>query len=122
MGDDQGAQLLGGYAGGEPSTEDLPLDEPLTHTAQPDDPERKHKSAKADQERQNTEWRQIAFWGASATLVLIVLVSIAGQAAYLISQWGSLDPATMAAWFGANVIEIVGLMHIITRHLFPAEH
>ena len=71
------------------------------------------------QEHQNTFWRRILFWLAVVLVAACVLASLVVGICYFVTAHGHADATVLSAWFGANVIQVVGVLIVITRHLFP---
>lgn len=71
----------------------------------------------ARQARQNTLWRRILFWGVSSIVAAVVIADVVVIWVYLAG--GYVDPIVLATWFASNVAQVIGLLLVITRHLFP---
>ncbi len=55
------------------------------------------------------------------TLVGVLTSSAAVMVAYLVSEWGELDPAVMISFNAAVVANTIGLAYIVAKHLFPSD-
>jgi len=73
------------------------------------------------QEHQNTKWRAILFYSTMSVVLLCVIASVAGAGVYLWMMGREASAAVMSAWLGANVVQVVGVLMVITRHLFPGQ-
>lgn len=84
----------------------------------------RNKQAKevADQAGQNTRWRPILFWTVYAIVLSVAVVSVGGIIAYMVIFGKDASPVVLSTWAGGSVAQIVGLMLVITRHLFPQDH
>ncbi|WP_418515950.1 hypothetical protein ACNUCX_16195 [Curtobacterium flaccumfaciens pv. flaccumfaciens] len=84
----------------------------------------RNKQAKevADQAGQNTRWRPVLFWTVYGIVLSVAVVSVGGIIAYVIMFGKDASPVVLSTWAGGSVAQIVGLMLVITRHLFPQTH
>jgi polyferredoxin len=74
---------------------------------------------KARQEKQNTAWRRFLFWGISMLVLVVASVSLTGFLLYVHESGPAANPTVISTWIGGSVVQTVGLLLIITRHLFP---
>ena len=82
--------------------------------------DRQHQEYELEQLRQNTSWRRILFWTTFVVVVICALASIIGAVAYTLIMRANASDAVLSTWFGANVVQVIGILLVITRHLFPA--
>lgn len=80
------------------------------------------KQAHAKQAIQNIFWRRIMFWGVSGSVVATLLASFAVMFWYIKVFGDNASPTVLSAWFFAIVAQALGLLAIITSHLFPRDH
>lgn len=83
-----------------------------------DQADRIHQDAM--QSKQNTAWRNTLFKLTMWVVPICVAVNLAAGIWYMIAAHGQPDAAALAAWFGGIVVQVVGILLVITRHLFPA--
>ncbi|WIE54196.1 hypothetical protein [Curtobacterium sp. MCBD17_003] len=76
----------------------------------------------ADQAGQNTRWRPVLFWTVYAIVLAVAVVSVGGIIVYMFVMGRKASPVVLSTWAGGSVAQIVGLMLVITRHLFPQTH
>jgi hypothetical protein len=72
------------------------------------------------QHKQNTLWRRFLFWSVWGLVVGIAVLSGVLIVVYLRIAGADSSPAVLSTWFGATVVQVVGLLLVITRHLFPS--
>jgi len=82
--------------------------------------DRQHQEYELEQLRQNTRWRRILFWTTFIVVVVCVLASLVGAVAYTLIMRDKASDAVLSTWFGANVVQVIGILLVITRHLFPS--
>lgn len=70
-------------------------------------------------ERQETWWRFIVFWVVLALIAGGFIISSIVMCFYFFGDPAAADPTVIAAWFGASVVQTIGLLAIITKSLFP---
>jgi len=75
----------------------------------------------ASQSKQNTLWRRVLFWGVSSIVALFVIMEGVAIVIY-VATTPHLDPIVMSTWFAASAVQIIGLLVVITRHLFPGDN
>jgi hypothetical protein len=71
---------------------------------------------------QNTTWRESLFKRMSALVLVVEIVSVALLVVYVVSVlWRSqeLNVTVVTSWIVANVAQVIGILAVITRHLFP---
>jgi hypothetical protein len=73
----------------------------------------------AKQSKQNTLWRRILFWGVSGIVFVLFLLEGISVGVYLAE--GNFNPFVISTLLGATTVQILGLLFIITRHLFPGD-
>jgi hypothetical protein len=73
------------------------------------------------QSQQDTRWRRILFWLAVVLVPICLVASTIAGFWYMAVSGGHASPAALSAWFGSSVIQVIGILLVITRHLFP-EH
>jgi hypothetical protein len=78
-------------------------------------------NAHATQAEQDTDWRKPLFWVAVTLVPLCVVASIGAGFWYMKASHGLPDPAVLSAWFGAGMVQVVGILYTITKHLFPEQ-
>ncbi|QCR44260.1 hypothetical protein C1N91_12740 [Curtobacterium sp. SGAir0471] len=76
----------------------------------------------ANQAGQNTKWRPVLFWTVYGIVLAFATVSVLGIVAYMIYFGKEASPVVLSTWAGGSVAQVVGLMLVITRHLFPQAH
>jgi hypothetical protein len=81
----------------------------------------KLEEERAKQARQNTIWRRFLFWGVSSIVLAVTLLGGVVIVLYLTTTGLEADPLVLSTWFGSSVIQVVGLLLVITRHLFPQD-
>lgn len=72
----------------------------------------------AIQAKQNTLWRRLVFWGV-AGLVAIVSLSNVCLIFWYISKTPSPSSTVLSTWSIGSVAQVIGLLVVITRHMFP---
>lgn len=77
------------------------------------------RTVKARKEAQDLAWRPLVFWGVLIVVAVTLVASLGLMIAYAIIKKGDMDPTVLAAWFGSAVIQVIGLLAIVTRSLFP---
>ncbi|WP_152649733.1 hypothetical protein [Demequina oxidasica] len=82
-------------------------------------PAEKIKEERAKQEKQNTLWRRIVFWSTIPVVVATIVASFIVLSNYLGTMGANASPTVISAWFAASVVQVIGILVIITRHLFP---
>jgi uncharacterized membrane protein len=107
----------------EPPVTEL-TDVPLGVVTTPSDAEKKRSRKDLERERdeQNNRWRRILFATTIVVVALCVVASIGGGFLYMIymhMMGRESNAAVLSTWFGANVVQVVGVLLVITRHLFP---
>ncbi|MBG9889831.1 hypothetical protein ABE10_25395 [Bacillus toyonensis] len=80
----------------------------------------KLKEERATQAKQNTLWRRFLFWGVSAIVVLIALANVVFIGWYMTMPDAS--PIVLSTWVAGGAVQVVGLLVVITKHLFPGEN
>lgn len=68
--------------------------------------------------QQAHEMRESFYRWVIRAVSLTLVASAASMVAYLWSQWGSIAPAVMVAFYSAVVVQVIGLAYIIARYLF----
>ncbi|WP_164518530.1 hypothetical protein [Brachybacterium sp. EE-P12] len=93
-------------------------DEAETIDAQAVNKARKEK-LKNDGRKQDQRLRKIVAYWAIALVALQLVISNVYFGIYLIWQPKTLDPTLMIAWMSASVVEIIGILWVVARSLFP---
>lgn len=91
-------------------------------TAQPkplDAPSTRRKQARADEARQSVGLQKALAIFAMVAMGVQILLADAGFALYGIFNGWHIPPAAIIAWLSATVIEVIGLVLVITQRLFP---
>jgi hypothetical protein len=73
----------------------------------------------AKQTKQNTIWRRFLFWGVFSLVIAVAVLSAGLIWWYMVASDGKPNPVVLSTWFSASVVQVVGLLLVITRHLFP---
>jgi hypothetical protein len=81
-----------------------------------------HAKQIAAQATQNTGWRQTLFWTVYWIVLSFATVSCVGIVIYMIMLGEKANPVVLSTWAGGSVAQVVGLMLVITKHLFPSSH
>ncbi len=77
------------------------------------------ESAKADRERQENKLRErVAKWSLWFVLAQLAVTDIA-FAAYMLAYHGRVPSQVMIAWMTSTIVEIIGILWVIARSLFP---
>jgi len=71
------------------------------------------------QEKQVTHWRESLFNKMMILVFSVEGVGVGLLVCYVVSSWHSLNTVVLSVWFGSNVVQVVGILLVITRHLFP---
>lgn len=75
------------------------------------------------QAHQNTGWRRLLFyWAMLAVSAIVVFSNIAAWRYFNHTPVDNVDATALSTWFAANVVQVIGILLIIARHLFPQEH
>jgi len=103
---------------------DVKLD--ATRTPRKARPKRTRKELARERDEQDNRWRRVLFVTTIAVVSLCVAASIVGGFLYMYymhSLGRESSAAVLSTWFGSNVVQVVGVLLVITRHLFPGgEH
>ena len=82
------------------------------------DPE---KAASVDDQKQDTELKnkvaKFTMWATAIQLGVADAVFLL----YAKSQWGNIPVAAIDVWLGAVVVQVIGLMAIVSHYLFPSQ-
>lgn len=62
--------------------------------------------------------KRVAYWALGAASI-VVASSIIAFFLYLNTKRGDIAPEVMIAWLSATVVEVLGIVAIIARYLFP---
>lgn len=65
------------------------------------------------------EFRRHIVWFTLAVVGCLVIAATTVMGVYLGSQWGKVNPSVPVAYFASVVIESIGILYVITQHLFP---
>lgn len=71
-----------------------------------------------NQEKQNTFWRRWVFWTTLPLVVICVATSVGLAIIYFFTE-DHPDPTVLSVWFAGNVVQVVGILLVVTKHLFP---
>jgi len=74
------------------------------------------------QEKQVTKWRKSLFGKMLALVVCVEIISVLLLTCYVIYTILShkdLDTTFLSVWFVSNVAQVIGILAVITNHLFP---
>ena len=109
---------------GEPTVADLVLDvaRRTIRRQRKVRPKPSRKELARERDEQNNRWRRVLFFTTITVVVLCVAASVGGGFLYLFhmhSLGKESSAAVLSTWFGANVVQVVGVLLVITRHLFP---
>lgn len=74
----------------------------------------------AHQAKQNTLWRRFLFWSVYGIVMMVALLAAVVILLYVIVNGAEASPAVISTWIGASVVQVIGLLLVITRHLFPS--
>lgn len=85
-----------------------------------DEAEAQVAEANAKWADQRTTWRRVLFWGVAGMVALVGASALAAGWAYLLMMGTDAHPGVIGAWIGSSVAQVVGLLVVITRHLFPS--
>lgn len=80
------------------------------------------KEQQATHAEQNTLWRRILFWGVSGIVALVVILEVLVVITYAKALKQPPDPVVMSTWLVTSVAQVIGLLLVITRHLFPGSN
>lgn len=69
--------------------------------------------------QQQNSLRGKFFWVASALAFLIVASSVVGVGYYVLKAGAEADPLVLITWMTAVIVEILGILKIISMYLFP---
>lgn len=72
------------------------------------------------QAKQRTSWRRFLFWTVAVMVIVIGASATVAGWWYFLTMGDDADPVVLSVWIGSNVVQVVGLLSIITKHLFPA--
>ena len=87
-----------------------------------DEAARKHAEQVAAQATQNTGWRKTLFWTVYWIVLAFATVNCVGIIVYLALLGKEANPVVLSTWAVGSVAQVVGLMLVITKHLFPSTH
>lgn len=94
-----------------PTTDDDHSDNDLTNAF---DQEKLTEAQRANQFRKDlVKFTQITVAGLVIAATVFMLI-------YVISQWGEIEAGVMIAYFTSIVAEVVGILWVIARYLFPS--
>lgn len=75
------------------------------------------------QAHQNTGWRRLLFyWAMIAVSAIVAISNYAAWRYFTLTPVGDVDATALSTWFAANVVQVIGILLIIARHLFPQDH
>jgi hypothetical protein len=79
------------------------------------------KAADVEDKKQDTELKKsvakFTMWATAIQLGVADLVFVL----YATSQWGNIPVAAIDVWLGAVVVQVIGLMAIVSHYLFPSQ-
>lgn len=81
----------------------------------------RHAQAKAQNREQNLRLRKVLAYCAIGLVGVQLLTSNLYFAYFLAHNITSPDPKIMIAWLSASVIEVIGILLVIARSLFPVK-
>jgi len=82
-------------------------------------PQHEVEPLEARRGKQDIEWRRIVFYTVLITVGITLIVSLVLILLYAFTLKRDMHPTVLAAWFGASVVQVIGLLAIVTRSLFP---
>lgn len=62
--------------------------------------------------------KKMARWAIRASSTMLAVSSVA-FGLYMVSQWRSIPQAAMIGWMSASLVEVLGIVYIVARYLFP---
>lgn len=69
---------------------------------------------------QNHKFRGLLFAVVTVLVILVVFASVAFMIVFLWLRRENAEGSVLIAWFSASVVQVIGLMAILARNLFPA--
>lgn len=74
----------------------------------------------AHQAKQNTLWRRFLFWSVYSIVMMVAVLAAVIIVLYVVINGAEASPAVISTWIAASVVQVIGLLLVITRHLFPS--
>jgi hypothetical protein len=76
--------------------------------------------AKLNELHAANEYRKTLVKSTQATVAALVTAATVFMGLYIWSQWDHVEASVMIAYFASVVAEVVGILYVIARYLFPS--
>lgn len=76
--------------------------------------------AKIDELQAANKYRKDLVISTRRTVAALVTAATGFMGLYIGSQWGHVEASVMIAYFASVVAEVVGILYVIARYLFPS--